>query len=307
MERISWLVLLYALPVKRTTARVNLWRRLQKFGAVQLKTSAWILPDNAIQFERFQWLAGQIKEDGGDATLLRVREIEGLTDEDVRSLFNRARDEEYQECAAELRQSLSKFKLDAPVISQIDKIERRLKEIREIDYFHASKGDDLEMLLQKARCSLEPKSKKNTPPLLKPADYTAKQWLTRPKPGIDRVGSAWLIRRFIDPKAKFFFGPKPSKFPNAIPFDMANVEFSHHEDRCTFETLLARFGITDLACKKMGQMVHDTDLEDDKFHTVECFGIQRILEGYARRGFTDEDIVSHGIECFEALYHSLQD
>src|SRR5258708_24389810 len=103
MEKLAWLLLLYALPTKRTTARVNLWRKLKKFGAVSLKTSAYVLPDNPTHYERFQWLAKQIKDDGGDATLIRVAEIEGLPDDQVKELFHQARSADYKELKTSLQ------------------------------------------------------------------------------------------------------------------------------------------------------------------------------------------------------------
>lgn len=109
--------------------------------------------------------------------------------------------------------------------------------------------------------------------------FSGRTWLPRPRPQIDRVGSAWLIKRFIDPQAKFVFGNEPAKHPDAIPYDMFEVEFSHHGEDCTFETLVKRFGLTDKGLLKIAEMVHDTDLEDGKFQTTECVGIDRMLKG----------------------------
>ena len=130
--------------------------------------------------------------------------------------------------------------------------------------------------------------------------------MTRPRPGIDRAGTAWLIRRFIDPKAKFVFGTEPSRHPKALPFDMADVEFSHHGEDCTFETMVKRFGIGDRAVKKMAEMVHDADLEDGKFERHECEGINAVLGGWARNGLSDGELLAKGMECFEGLYRSLE-
>ena len=126
------------------------------------------------------------------------------------------------------------------------------------------------------------------------------------RPGIDRAGSAWLIRKFIDPKAKFVFGSDPSAHPKALPFDMANVEFSHHGEDCTFETLGKRFGITDKAALRMAEMVHDADLEDEKFQRTECIGINAVLSGWAKTKMSDADLLEKGVECFEGLYLQLK-
>ena len=142
--------------------------------------------------------------------------------------------------------------------------------------------------------------------LLDAKQYRGKTWLTRPRPEIDRVGSAWLISRFIDPKAKFVFAPSAQSVPGAIPFDMLDAEFSHHGNNCTFETLVKRFSLADKAVSRIAEMIHDADLDDAKFQRVECMGIDRVLKGWAKQGLTDKEILRHGFECFDALYAFLQ-
>jgi hypothetical protein len=143
-------------------------------------------------------------------------------------------------------------------------------------------------------------------PKIDPKDYVGRTWLTRPRPEIDRVGSAWLIRKCIDPEARFIFDPKVSAHPNAVSFDMLDAEFSHLGDDCTFETLTKRFVIRNKAIQKIGEMIHDADLEDDKFQRTECVGIDHILKGWAKDGLADEEILRRGFECFDALYSFLQ-
>jgi hypothetical protein len=302
----TWLLLLYALPTKRTTARVNLWRRLKKVGAIQLKTSAYVLPDTPAHHERFQWLATQIRDDGGEATLVRVAEIEGLPHEQVMQLFNAARAQEYKELMSELQQALEASKGKRSEFPGLEKFQRWFNEIKEIDYFNSPKAHDVQMLLKKAADALSRPKKQPPSPVLDKKEYQSRTWLTRPRPGIDRVGSAWLIRKFIDPKAKFLFGMDAKKFPTALPFDMADVEFSHHGDHCSFETLVKRFGLSDKAVLKVAEMIHDADLEDGKFQRVECLGLNAVLEGWAKMGLTDDEILSKGAECFEALYERLR-
>ena len=131
-------------------------------------------------------------------------------------------------------------------------------------------------------------------------------WVTRPRPEIDRVASAWLIRRFIDPHARFVFAKNPAAIPRALPFDFPEGEFSHHGEDCTFETLLVRFHIMDEALRKIGEMVHDADLEDEKFKRSECIGIDRVLKGWAKQGMSDEELLAQGARCFDGLYAALQ-
>jgi hypothetical protein len=304
----SWLLLLYALPTKRTTARVNLWRRLKKFGAVQLKASAYVLPDDSVQYERFQWLTKEIRDAGGEATLVRVAEIDGMDNNEIIAMFNAARKAEYEELIEACRTALSATRkgTNERQRAELAKQHRRFLEIREVDYFKSPSSDDAQMALQRLERMASSKTKTTASPRLSPQKFAGRIWLTRPRPGIDRAGSAWLIRRFIDAKARFVFAVDPASHPKAIPFDMADVEFSHHGDDCTFETLMKRFGISDNAVLELAEMVHDADLEDGKFQRPECVGINCVLSGWEKAGLSDAELLAKGIECFEALCKHLQ-
>jgi hypothetical protein len=300
----SWLLLLFSLPTNRNTERVAVWRRLKKMGAVQIKTSTYLLPDEPAQYEQFQWLAKQIRDYGGDSTLVRAHEIEGLTKERVIAIFNDARAKHY----GELRKSLQSFiarqkKMDAEEAgSELERLTRRFREVRAVDFFDSPRGHDVAMLLRRAE---GPKQSRQLE-TLDVKQYQGKTWLTRPRPEIDRVGSAWLISKFIDRKPKFVFASSADAFPNAIPFDMLDVEFSHHGNYCTFETLTKRFAISDKSLVKIGEMIHDADLDDARFQRVEAIGIDRVLKGWAKEGLSDQEILRRGFECFDALYAFLQ-
>jgi len=306
-EKRTWLLLLYALPTKRTSARVNLWRKLKRFGAVQLKTSAYVLPDDPSHYERFQWLAKEIRDASGEATLIRVAEIEGMTNERIVQMFNEARKAEYMEVKEACQRALRGRRAKGEVLAgEWARQARRFHEIKEVDYFRSSGGDDAEMMLSRLEKLVNPKIAPAAQTRLRAADFQGKTWLTRPRPGIDRCGSAWLIRKLIDSKARFVFANEPSAHPKALPYDMTDVEFSHHGDDCTFETLVKRFGITDKAVLKMAEMVHDADLEDEKFQRDECLGINAVLSGWARTNMTDAELLAKGMECFEGLYQGLR-
>jgi hypothetical protein len=295
---------LFNLPAKQSSDRVKVWRRLKKFGAIQLKTSTYVLPDEPVHYERFQWLAKEIVDTGGEATLVRVKDIEGMPHAAIVALFNEARARDYDELFEPLNLLIkdSKARKQSPETfsNQLQKLRQRFQEIRDIDYFQSSRGEDLQRLLQKAEES--PKKKPETTIRLRAEDYRSKSWVTRPRPEIDRVGSAWLIRKFIDPGAKFEFANTPAEFPKAIPYDMFEVEFSHHGDYCTFETLIQRFAIRDRAVLRLAEVIHDADVEDDKFRRVEGFGIEQIFKGWAKQGLSDQEILAKGFECFDALY-----
>ncbi len=302
----KWILLLYGLPTKKSAARVNLWRQLKKCGALPLKTSAYLLPDKAEHHERLQWLAQQVRDGGGEATIIHVTEIEGLASDDVVRQFNEARAADYDLLRPVLNELLARNKkrLDESFAADLEKLTRQFEDVRKIDFFDSPRAQDVQMLLKRAANLRSAKSKIS--PQLAARKFLGKIWLTRPRPQIDRVGSAWLIRRFIDPKAKFVFASSPAKHPDTIPYDMFEVEFSHHGDDCTFETLVKRFSITDKAVLKIAEMVHDTDLQDGKFQTTECVGIDQVLKGWAKKGLSDSELLERGSECFDALYQQIQ-
>jgi hypothetical protein len=302
-QNLTWLLLLVRLPATHTAQRVAIWRKLKKSGAIQIQTSTYVLPDDPPRYEIFQWLTQHIRDAGGDATLVRAREIEGLANERLIQLFNAARTREYAALREMLRPLAASGKRRSHFDHKLERIRKQFREIRQTDFFDSPKAGDLEIMLQKLE-GTQPRSK--TEPKLEPRDFRGRAWLTRPRPEIDRVGSAWLIRKFIDPKAKFVFDAKRPSNRRVLTFDMLGGDFSHQGDDCTFETLIRRFAISDKVVAKIGEMVHDADLDDDKFQRNECIGIDRVLKGWTREGLPDREILRRGFECFDALYAFLQ-
>jgi hypothetical protein len=310
MSDAPWLLLLFSLPAGSGTARVGVWRKLKKSGALPFKTSAYLLPNRPDLVERFQWLAQQVKDAGGEATLLFVTELEGFSREEMVRQFNEGRTADYAELSTTLNELIARHrkKPDETLQSDLEKIRRRFEEIRLIDFFTCPAGETVLLLIERAAALPESRRKpgKAATTILDRKQYARKIWLTRPQPAIDRVGSAWLITRHIDAGARFVFSADPATHPSAIPFDMTGVEFTHHGDDCTFETLLKRFAIKDRILGKIGQMIHDADLEDGKFQTVEAYGLDRVFKGLARLGVCDAEILVRGFPCFDALYQFLK-
>lgn len=302
----SWLLLLFRLPATHKTARVAIWRKLQKSGAIQIKTSTYLLPDTPPQYELFQWLAKQVTDYGGDSTLIRAQQIEGLSDATIVGLFNAARDNDYAALSDTARKlaELRPGKQDKAYAGELGKLRKAFRAIREIDFFDAPKAHVTESQLDRLQSAS--RSKTPVPPRLHAAQFQGRTWVTRPRPEIDRVACTWLIHRFIDPRAIFKFAAHANSIAGGVPFDYSQGQFSHHGEDCTFETLLARFGIPDKALRKIGEMVHDADLEDDKFQRPECVGLDRILKGWGKRGLPDEEIVARGGACFDGLYAFLR-
>ena len=298
-KNLTWLLLLVRLPATHTAERVAIWRKLKKSGAIQIQTSTYVLPDDPARYETFQWLTQHIREAGGDATLVRARQIEGLSNDRLIRLFNSARAKEYAVLCETIRSFADRRHGASNFGNKLDRFRKQFREIQHTDFFNNPKAQDVEILLRKMERSqvrAKPQSK------IDQRDFYRRTWLTRPRPEIDRVGSAWLIRKFIDPKAKFVFASKRPSNPRVITFDMLNGDFSHEGDKCTFETLVRRFGIKDKAAWTIGEMIHDADLADDKFQRSECIGIDRVLKGWAREGISDQEILRRGLQCFDALY-----
>jgi len=302
-QNLAWLLLLVRLPATHSTERVAIWRKLKKSGAIQIQTSTYILPDDPPRYETFQWLTQQIRDAGGHATLVRAREIDGFSNDKLIELFNAARAKEYGSVREMLRPLVANPRRTSNLGGKLERIRKQFREIRETDFFDSPKAKDVELVLRKLE---EPEPRSKPQPKLESRDFRDRVWLTRPRPEIDRVGSAWLIRKSIDPKAKFVFESRRTPNRRVLAFDMLEGDFSHDGDDCTFETLIRRFGIEDKAIRKIAEMIHDADLDDDKFQRKECVGIDRILKGWAKQGLPDKEILRRGFECFEALYSFLQ-
>ena len=141
--------------------------------------------------------------------------------------------------------------------------------------------------------------------VLKPEAFRGKTWVARPRPHVDRIASAWAIRRFIDLQATFVFAPKPDRIKGGIPFDYPGVEFGHQGEDCTFETLLKRFGLKDRALQALAEIVHDTDLKDAKFGRDEAKGIDTVIKGLAATITDDHALLTQGVLIVDAIYASI--
>jgi hypothetical protein len=303
-KKLTWLLFLLRLPTTQKAERVAIWRKLKKSGAIQIQTSTYVLPDEPARYEAFQWLTQEVRDAGGDASLVRAREIEGLPNNKLVALFNAARDKQYSDLKKVLQKLIERPKRSDSefAAADLERLTRQFREVREVDFFDSARGHEVAMLLRRS----EGPRHSQKPHVLDARQYRGKTWFTRPRPEIDRVGSAWLISKFIDPKAKFVFAPTRQSVPEAIPFDMLDAEFSHHGNCCTFETLIKRFAISDKSVAKIGEMIHDADLDDARFQRVEAVGIDRVLKGWAKEGVPDDEILRRGFACFDALYAYLQ-
>lgn len=283
-----WLLLIHQLPPKPDYFRVKIWRRLQGIGAVAIKNSVYALPFNPQSTEDFQWLRKEITAGGGQAFVCRAGFVDGLTDSQIEALFRAARDAAYAEVtrAAE--------NVDSP--TEATRLERRLREVAALDPFGASGRKTAEAAVANLKAHNTIRAKRERP-------VRGRTWVTRPDVHVDRIASAWLIKRFIDPKARFVFGEPRA---DALSFDMFEGDYTHEGDRCTFETLIQRFGLEhDDALGAIAEMVHDVDCKDGKFGRDETPGFARLIDGIVKRNARDEARLQRGAELLNDFYESV--
>jgi hypothetical protein len=298
---VAWLLLTFTLPTKRASQRVEIWRKLQRYGTVPLGNSGYLLPSDASNEERFQWLATAIRKYAGDASVVRVESIDNLSTPKLKSQFSGARNREYQDLIRQIQtiRATSERKGEA----RLSRLRNRFQEIVDVDFFDSPLQERVRALLEEAS-SLR-SAKAGVRVKVNPKDYKNRMWVTRPRPGVDRCASAWLIRQFIDRKAQFTFASEDQVPVRAVPFDMFHeAGFGHRGGDCTFETLEKVFHIRDPRVMAIGQMIHDADLLDDRFGRKEGYGVDEILKGWAQQGLADEKLLERGMELIEGLYHS---
>ena len=313
----SWLMLITEVPSKPDYLRVKLRRRVQRLGAVGLKGAVYLLPETPDSAESFQWLRREIVADGGDATVCVAKLIDGMTNADVVALFTRDRDAEYQAFIAACQDLETRWRAEAnrgdgadlPVfVAERARLHRRLEEILSRDYFRASQREEAMQAIERVAV-LDIALPRTTSAGQGTRDaYRGRVWATRAGVKVDRISCAWLIRREIDPAAQFAFVLEGDSAPQgSVQFDMFDGEFTHQGNRCTFEVLLARFGITDPGLQSIGQMVHDIDLHEDTFQRPETAGFASMIGGIVRSVAGDEERLREGSRVLDLLMAGFSD
>ncbi|MCA0245136.1 MAG: chromate resistance protein [Proteobacteria bacterium] len=306
-----WLLLIHQLPTKPAYARVKIWRRLKGLGAVTVKNSVYALPSNVETREDFAWLIKEIAELGGEGFVCEATLVDGLDDGEVRALFGAARDEDYAEVAAAARElavrcsSSSRAELAGPVA----RLRKQLDEIIAIDFFGADGREPTEGLVSGLQAELQREEEAmsaDDSEGLPTGKLQDRVWVTRQGVQIDRIASAWLIRRFIDRRARFKFVPGTGyvALPGELRFDMFEGEFTHRGDRCTFEVLLEEAALDDPALAAIGEIIHDIDLKDGKYGREEAAGIRILIAGIASSHNDDSQRLERGAAVFDDLYRS---
>ncbi|HKA20885.1 MAG TPA: chromate resistance protein ChrB domain-containing protein [Blastocatellia bacterium] len=318
----AWVLLIHQLPPKPTNLRVRIWRKLQKLGAVVIKNSVYVLPATDKTNEDFQWLKQEIESAGGEAVVFRADAVEGATDKEIISAFRETRDEEFADITAQLDglagsikeqtrgKHLSAGRLAAHE-TELDRLHAELERVVANDFFEAKRRgaalNAYERCQKLLRLSQTPARKSSVSPARRDAlalhDYQGRRWVTRSNIHIDRLASAWLIKQFIDMRPRFYFVTEGEQIEHAIPFDMFGAEFTHHGEDCTFETMVKRFGLNHIkGLRELGEIVHDIDLKDDKFHRLEAAGLKAMIDGLSEKVSDDRKRLQQASVIFDGLF-----
>jgi len=311
-----WLLFVHQVPSEPSNLRVRTWRRLQQLGAIAIKQAVYVLPESAEAREDFQWLKTEIEAGGGQASVFAADSVDAWSDDGLVEEFRASRQRAYEELAAEVEAWLRPPRGRRPrtpprtaAARVLDGLRERLAAIDRVDFFGSIGRDRVVTLLD----TLTARATGPSSPVVEPSAGTRRTpprgalWLTRPRPGVDRMSSAWLIRRFIDPEARFAFAADPAAAPeDAVPFDMFGVDFSHHGAHCTFETLCDRFAIQEPSVTRVAAIVHDLDLKDARFNLPETATVGLLVDGLQLAVPDDHDLLERGIGVFDALHRAFE-
>jgi len=305
----TWSLLVLTLPTENATARMRFYRALKAKGCAVLRDGVYLLPYGEAREEALRELARAIAESGGAAHLLRAPSLDASQEEAFRASFDRGGDyDAFIGSLAEARKTIS-----GQSAAELTRLLRRLRKdyevIQAIDYFPddaATRAEvawqDFVALVDTVLSPGEPHPAERTIRLLSRDDYRGRTWATRQRMWVDRVASAWLIRRFIDPDAHFLWLPSPDACPaDAVGFDFDGAAFTHVGERVTFEVLIASFGLdTDPALLRLGEIVHALDVGGPA--APETAGFEAVMAGTRRRVDNDDQLLERMSPVLDALY-----
>jgi hypothetical protein len=304
-----WLILVHRIPPRPLYLRAKIRQRLAAVGAVAVKKAVNLLPKNSDARADLPWYAQEHVTGGGDAHLFDGDFVDGVASEAAIAQFRQMRDADYEALAAEARTAMKSAR-SAAAVSELAaahaRLTRRFDEIRRIDFFDTPGRDSAEKAIAAIEARLKKDQKEETRMLKANPELRGRTWVTRPDVHIDRLASAWFIRRFIDPKARFRFeDAKAARQESEIRFDMVGGDFTHEEDRCTLETLVRRVGLPDKGVRAIAEIVHDLDLKEEKFARPETAGVRTMLDGVIARFPDDHARIERALPLFDDLHEAL--
>lgn len=308
----KWLQLVLTLPTENSSARMRYWRALKALGCAVLRDGVYLLPHDSVNDKALSELADAIAESGGTAHILMVEGRDKNQDTFIRGLFDRSDEyKDFRKTLADARKTLSK--IDPPEITRLERrLRREYEALRTTDHFPGeataqaeAAWSDFVAVVQTVLSPDEPQSESGSITRLDKKAYQGRTWATRKKLWVDRVASAWLIRRFIDRKASFLWLEKPSACPKkALGFDFDGATFTHVGERVTFEVLLASFGLdADSGLMRLGEMIRSLDIGG--ITVPEASGFEALISAARQRGDDDDhllDEMGRVLDSFYAFY-----
>ena len=310
----SHLALFVSLPTKASTGRMRVWRSVKALGCATLRDGVYLLPDSADRAATLGEVAAQALEVGGSGEVYRLSGCDEAQEAALRALFDRGA--EYACIAEEIKElGRSQASLDvAAAARKLQPLVRRFEQVTRIDFFPGeaqrqtlSLLDDLRDTITRRMSADEPTARQADIPRLNRADYQGRTWATRARPWVDRLASAWLIRRFIDSDARIVWLDSPADCRDGwLGFDFDGAAFSHVGAKVTFETLLASFGLDSApALVRLGELVHCLDVGG--LPVAEALGIESLLAGLRASEPDDDTLLARACEVFDWLLKSYED
>ncbi len=307
----AWWLLVLSLPARQTTARMRTWRALRAAGAAVLRDGVYLLPAATGTRQALEEQAQSVIAAGGTAQVLSLASVDDVQQRHFKTLFDHGA--EYTRLTEELnrlRAGLQPRRV-AQAARALRRLQREYEAIRATDYFAGAAAEHAGQMLAEVGAAVaaqkspgEPRAKSGAIRRLDARQYRGRTWVTRERPWVDRLGSAWLVRRFIDPKARFRWLKDPKRCPaNALGFDFNGAAFSHVGTRVTFETLLASFGLEqDRGLARLGQLVHYLDVGG--VPVADAPGISALLQGARERIRDDDALLAESMKIFDNLYRA---
>lgn len=308
----KWILFSYSVPSANAKARMRIWRRIAATGAVQLKTGLQILPNHDDLMENMTWLIGEVNAIGGEAIAVQCSQIEGIEDDQIIKMFQAQLDPQFLQLQVDARALL-----DPPVpdvgddgvkelSSALRKLRKRYEALLVRDFFPSgTAARTLAVLDATSEKLLRAESPEPAVLIRNRALYQNRTWVTRARPYIDRLGSSWLISRFIDEHPRFKFLPeneKSQREKGEIPFDIAKEEFSHQGDLITFEVMARDFGLCDPAIGKIAELVRFIDVQEEDALPEDAALLKYLLDGLIAISTSDHQLLNHALLLFDALY-----
>ena len=304
----AWLLLIHQLPPRPLYLRAQVRRRLAQVGALALKNSVYVLPNTAECLEDFQWIAQEAVAAGGDASVCEAEFVGGAIATELRTRFREEAASRFAPIKAALAREVTQLrrrKSGGSPAAATTRLQRMADEAMRLDFFQSDDGKEVQTLMSTIRKLLQPPVRTGARDASS-RELKGRVWVTRRDPHIDRLATAWLIRRFVDPAARFRFvdpagGPVRS---GEKSFDMVGADFTHEGDRCSFETMCARLKLNDPALGHLAEIVHDLDLKDSKFGRPDAAGVQRLVDGLSAAHAESGARVNAALPIFDTLFAS---